>query len=544
MIKIPSFGRSTKPAPELPARLESLATAVALAEGRLDAADVDQASSIVDKAGERLRHGTTHTLVALLGATGSGKSSMANAIAQSDIATTGVRRPTTSSTLALVWGDHDAGPLLHWLDVDNRHVVDADAASPLAGMVLLDVPDHDSVAVAHRLEMERIAEHADLLIWVTDPEKYADEAMHHYLRLLSRHGAVTLMLLNKTDRLTPEDLAACVADLRRLLTEDGIVDPTVLPVSAPAGNGIDAVHRHLAEAVEEQRAMIDRLAADVGLAADGLATHVPPGPAPTIDEHDVRRLAVDLAGASGVDVVADASAASYRHDAALRTGWPATRWVRRLRPDPLRRLHLDRGDKGRSSLPAPSGAQTARASASIRQLAEQASTGLAEPWPTLLRDAATPQQKVLHDRLDLAVSDAVRDRDVAAPRWWSAVGLLQVVLALAALAGGIWLTALAANNWLQLPEFGTPTWRGIPLPTGLLILGLLAGWLLALLSRRLAAIGGRRRASSVRVEAAHAVEAVAEELVVAPLRAELTALDQLQHALVGAGAMRGDRPNG
>ncbi len=549
MIKLPSFGRSKDDLAELPDRLEALSEAATLAEGRLDPVTVETARKIVHKADARLRHGTTHTLVALLGATGSGKSSMANAIAGSDVATTGVRRPTTSSTLGLVWGDEDASKLLDWLSVSNRHLVrfaapndsgggqrsgtDNDA---LAGLVLLDVPDHDSVAVAHRLEMERIAEHVDLLLWVTDPEKYADEAMHHYLRALSRHDAVTLMILNKADRLTAAELDACTADLERLLRSDGIKAPLVFAVSAVTGEGVAEVLRQLANTVAAKRAMTERLAADVALAADALAHQVPPPPPPTIGDDAVRRLAVDLANASGVEVVADASAASYRKDAAQRTGWPLTRWVRRLRPDPLRRLHLDSTTRGRSSLPAPSGAQTARAMAAIREVAETASTGFDEPWPTLLRDAATPRSQELHDRLDVAVGDAVRNAEFASPRWWGAFGLVQFALALAALVGGVWLTALAANNWLQLPEFATPAWRGIPLPTGLLIAGLAGGWVLALLARKLASIGGRRRASAVRVRAAASVQEVADDLVVAPLRAELEVVGRLQETLSRSGS--------
>jgi hypothetical protein len=208
----------------------------------------------------------------------------------------------------------------------------------------------------------------------------------------------------------------------------------------------------------------------------------------------------------------------------------------------LRRLHLDQSSRGRSSLPSPSGAQTARALAAIRQAAETAAADLSEPWPTRFRDAATPEPAVLHDRLDLAVADAVRADRHRPPRWWSAIGALQFALTLVALAGALWLTALAANNWLRLPEFSTPDIRGIPLPTGLLIGALVGGWLLALLARRLAAIGGRRRSHRIRVAAADAVGGVVDELVLTPLRAEITARDRLITHLEQAGAVLGDRP--
>jgi predicted GTPase len=172
-------GSRTSTQPGLNQRFTALEASLDLAEGRLAAGVVAAGRQLQTKAAERLRHGTDYTLVAMLGATGSGKSSLSNALVGSDVATTGVRRPTTSSTLACVFGEHDAADLLTWLEVKNRHLVGSHT-SELAGLVLLDVPDHDSVAVDHRLEMERIAEHVDLLVWVTDTEKYADQAMHTY----------------------------------------------------------------------------------------------------------------------------------------------------------------------------------------------------------------------------------------------------------------------------------------------------------------------------------------------------------------------------
>ncbi len=535
MISLRPFRR--EPATlDLPDRLDALEAAVRLADGRLDGADVEFARAVAEKARSRLRHGTAHTLVALLGATGSGKSSLANAISRTDAATIGVRRPTTSSTLAMVWGADDATALLDWLEVENRHLLGTTDRNGLDGLVLLDVPDHDSVAVGHRLEMERIANHADLLLWVTDPEKYADDAMHRYLRLLDHHGAVTLMVLNKVDRLDQPQLEACLADLERLMSSDGITEPKVFPVSATTGRGVDALDEELEASVSRQRAATERLAADVAVAADELAAASGSGRAATFDESLARHLALDLADASGVAIVADAAAAAYRHDAARRTGWPLTRWVRRLRPNPLRRLHLDPASAGRSSLPSPSGAQTARAQAAIRAVAEAAADGLTEPWPTLYRRAATPDQRSLHDRLDLGIAEAVRTDRRTTAAWWSFFGVLQMLLALVALGGGLWLTALAANNWLQLPEFDTPNvWR-VPLPTLLLIVGLVGGWSLALLARFLARLGAVRRARSVRSQAAESVERIAEELVLAPLRAEVAARTALVDQLRLAGA--------
>nr|WP_051876357.1 hypothetical protein [Cellulosimicrobium sp. MM] len=95
--------------------------------------------------------------------------------------------------------------------------------------MLLDLPDHDSVVVEHRVRAERLVERADLLVWVVDPQKYADAALHErYLRPLAGHGSVVVLVLNQVDRLTPADADACLADLRRLAAEDGLADARVL----------------------------------------------------------------------------------------------------------------------------------------------------------------------------------------------------------------------------------------------------------------------------------------------------------------------------
>ena len=66
--------------------------------------------------------------------------------------------------------------------------------------MLLDLPDHDSTEVSHHLEVDRLVELADLLVWVLDPQKYADAAVHdRYLAPLASHQDVMLVVLNHID---------------------------------------------------------------------------------------------------------------------------------------------------------------------------------------------------------------------------------------------------------------------------------------------------------------------------------------------------------
>jgi len=520
----------------VPDRLASLNQGLELASERLDPQALGSAQLIADKVTERLGLGETHTLVALLGATGVGKSSITNAILGADVATTGVRRPTTSSTLANIWGPDDASSLLGWLEVLNRNYVPGPSPA-LDGLILLDVPDHDSIEQANRLEMERIAEHADLLVWVTDHEKYADAAMHAYLRQLGGHGKVTTMVLNKIDQLSETDIKSTKADLARLLEQDGLENPQVIGVSTYSGLGVDKLVGVLADTVNRRRAMLDRLEADISSAAadllnalgqSGEASHKVP-------RKTSENLASELVGAAGLDLVTEAVSAGHLRDAAAKTGWPFTRWLRSLRPHPLRRLHLQEGSGGRASIPTPSGVQKTRTAGAVRDAVGSVTKDLPHPWPDLVREAAMPQQSKLEDRLNHDVATSVRNHSASTPNWWQVVNVAQIGLAIAAIVGAVWLTLIAFGAYLQIPALPLPEYRRIPIPTGLLVGGLAVGLLLALIARRLASIGAKRRARAVRKHAVAAVRVTADELIVAPMQSELDRRGELQELFVNAG---------
>ncbi len=228
-------------------RLEGLEAATAAARGHLDDALVDEASAVVERAAGRLRLSADHTVVGLAGATGSGKSSTFNALNGLDLAAVGVRRPTTSWATACVWGDADADELLEWLGIPPRHRTVRDSMldtgredRALDGVVLLDLPDHDSTEVSHHLEVDRLVELADLLVWVLDPQKYADAAVHdRYLAPMAGHRDVMVVVLNHVDTVPEGRRDAMLADVRRLLDADGLEGVPVIGLSARHGIGVD-----------------------------------------------------------------------------------------------------------------------------------------------------------------------------------------------------------------------------------------------------------------------------------------------------------------
>ncbi len=516
--------------PQLIGRTEGLESALRSGGDELEPAAVERAREVVDKVRERTGLTGNHTVVALAGATGSGKSSLFNALVGSSVATIGARRPTTSTPTAAVWGGEDATGLLDWLGVGTRHVVPAGSAQPaigsLDGLVLLDLPDFDSRETSNREEAERVLDLVDVFVWVTDPQKYADARMHDdYVAALATHEAVTLVVLNQADRLTPAQAEQCADDLRRLLAMDGLRDARVVVTSAATGKGVDDLRGRLANAVAGRNAARTRLAADVTSATNALAGGVADRE-PGVTLQTRAALVEALARAAGIPTVVTAVDRDYRHQAVARTGWPFTRWVRALRPRPLRRLRLDqaapefaaadvRAVVGRSSLPPPSPAARAAVDLASRQLGDDAAAGLPVRWADAVHDAASPDGRDLADALDQGIVGT--SLKVPAPAWWGVMGTLQLLLALTALVGLLWLAVLSVLGWFHLPEPSTPSWGPLPVPFVLLVGGLLVGVLLALLSRFLAGVGARRRAALIDRRLREAVATVAQDRVLGPV---------------------------
>ncbi len=521
----------------LDARLDGLEQAVGAARGRLDDGLVDQAGRVVDRAGARLRLSAEHTVVALAGATGSGKSSTFNALAGLDLAAVGVRRPTTSYATACVWGDDTAAELLEWLDIPPRHRVVRDSMldrghheNGLDGLVLLDLPDHDSTEVSHHLEVERLVGLTDLMVWVLDPQKYADAAVHQrFLAPMATHRDVMLVVLNHIDEVSPDGRGKMLADVRRLLEADGLDDVPLLATSARTGEGIDELRRVIGKRVADKAALRTRLAGDIADAAARLSAENGDAPPRTLAAKDRRELVDALADSAGVPIVVNAVQRASTLRARRATGWPLTAWLSRLRPDPLRRLHLDRGTSGRdviaaarSSMPAADYVQKARVETRVRDMCDDVSRGLAQPWVRSVRHASTSRFADLEDRLDRAVTTTELGVS-GTPAWCRMVRVLQWVLFIAAVAGAVWLGVLAATAYLQMPTPETPDYRGFPVPTLMLVLGVVAGVALALLSRVLIAVGARSRARTAEKRLHQAVAEVCQDLVVEPVAAELDA---------------------
>jgi GTP-binding protein EngB required for normal cell division len=322
------------------------------------------AQNLLDRAEDRLGLGEDFTVVAFAGSTGSGKSSLFNAVAGLEIARVGVRRPTTSRPTACVWGE-GGNDVLNWLSVPERSrtwresALDGDDQRRLHGLILLDLPDHDSTAVKHRVESDRLVGLVDVVFWVVDPQKYADFSLHSdYLAKLAENSSNMVVVLNQIDKLSPEEQKAATDHLRHLLNEDGLSDTNVRIASAVTREGVPEIRSILADTVDTKEAAAERLLSDMQAMAKRIRNELGE-PVATPDQlPGASRLVETMSDAAGVEAVAQTVHDDYIRRAYRKTGYPVLAWMQRNAPDPLGAKHgQGRDELIRASVPATTKAQ-------------------------------------------------------------------------------------------------------------------------------------------------------------------------------------------
>ena len=515
---------------ELVERLDALATLRELGEGNLPQDVTDRAAQLLDHAGARLRLSGDHTVIALAGGTGSGKSSLFNALCGLELSQTGITRPTTSKAHACVWGHEGADELLSWLGVPTQYrhsrtgVLDA-GNSELTGLVLLDLPDHDSVRSMHTAEADRLIGSVDLLVWVLDPQKYADAAIHHrYLARMAGHGSVTVAVLNKVDRVEPDELEELLTDLRRLLETESGVHPRVITTSTVTDQGVDELREFLSDAVAERRAMVDRLDADLDVVVTDFAEFQGEGEIPRTVIAPVRaQVQQGLSNAAGVTAVADVTETNDVNRGKREVGWPVARSLLRMRKDPLAAVQLDflhqdteRNVSGRVD------AHEAELETVLGEAADQVSESMPAPWRKRMRAAARSHLKELSGELGDAVTGAVSASE-RTPSWWRFARAVQYLLLVVAGLGLAWSVvsalSLLGEGITGLRMFDDPVF--VVYSGALVAAALVVGWLTGVGCGNLVEVAAVQRREDVERSAEGRVREITGLRVIQPMETEL-----------------------
>jgi len=235
--------------------VEGLDLVVEMAVGVVHPDDVVLARSAADRARDRRGYLGGTLVVGIIGGTGSGKSSLLNALAGREVASVSPVRPH----------------LLDRLGIAER--VEQDQ---FPGLALLDATDVDSIELGHRAQVEALLPRIDAVIWVLDPDKYADPLLHEeFIRPLADSADQFLFVLNQVDRLAVGDRVAVAEDMVKRLAEDGIPDPIVFYTSADPADGeprgIEVLAAYLAQRLDTKRVQLGAVISGARRAARNLA---------------------------------------------------------------------------------------------------------------------------------------------------------------------------------------------------------------------------------------------------------------------------------
>jgi GTPase SAR1 family protein len=193
---------------------------------------------------------TNDLWVVFLGGTGTGKSTLFNALCGKTLSATGVERPKTRGPVAYAHRSKSSPEeelIFPGLQVVHQSLEEAEAA-PCGGMpgklmvlshereewshlVIVDTPDVDSVEAENREITEDLTLLADALVFVTSQEKYADEVPIRFLLKVLREQRPSFLLVNKAEKdLGIEEVAGAVLDQGIPLPKENI---WLIPLLAP-----------------------------------------------------------------------------------------------------------------------------------------------------------------------------------------------------------------------------------------------------------------------------------------------------------------------
>jgi energy-coupling factor transporter ATP-binding protein EcfA2 len=201
-----------------------------------DAAAAGLQQTLEDSTGERLDEADDPLLVIMLcGPTAVGKSSLINVLAGADISRRGLGATTRAAVLYVHERDDPAKLYAYSHGLGDEAEIVRHRSDALLHKVLVDSPDIDSVMLRHKELTARLVHAADLVLFVTSPEKYKVLRSARWV-LGQREQRGLAFVLNKWDRealgVQYDRRAELEADFHRVLADQGFPDALVFKVSA------------------------------------------------------------------------------------------------------------------------------------------------------------------------------------------------------------------------------------------------------------------------------------------------------------------------
>ncbi|HEV7301572.1 MAG TPA: GTPase domain-containing protein [Tepidisphaeraceae bacterium] len=221
-------------------------------------------------------------LVAILGGTGTGKSTLVNRLLDQTLTAASFRRTHTAGCVAVARKREDVPP--GWLGVE--HVTDVplpargtpDQLAIVAGaptdVVLIDTPDLDGDHPAHHAQADRAFRWATAVVFVVTPEKYQMTELLPYYRLASRYQLPAAFVMNKCEeRVVLDDYRALLASRDWPEASVFVVPRDDAAIEPPPGAALADLQHWLAK-VNEQAEARDGAAARLHDLVGRLRDHV------------------------------------------------------------------------------------------------------------------------------------------------------------------------------------------------------------------------------------------------------------------------------
>ena len=305
------------------------------------------------------------TVIAVAGPSGTGKSTVVNTLARrNSLVPTGMHRPTTTELVAYVDAEVTAAPFLELSGIPRSVSVEfcTTRSNPLRdslGMVgeghqvrsaltqcghpiVVEVPDTLLVPELTSAASQ-VLETADLILWTTDSQKYADAAFHSRISAFPRHPN-SYFVLTHTEGLTESQLQTLNQELAAIAERIG-VSPEILQISLYDESSLARFRETVAELSHApearwrgQQAAIHHAATKLGqdleldvtgefstqpVQAPSVAS--PPSPAET-------KLVDQVTQVSGLSAIEANFSKQYLRAGGFWTLWPVLNWLAGIKP--------------------------------------------------------------------------------------------------------------------------------------------------------------------------------------------------------------------